>query len=140
MCFDSGRCSPTSRAVFRGRALVFLSYLYRFVSNFAFLALVYLTLNFLSKYHERAIISFLVLTYAGTRIISTVRQFVFFKKIERLEKEARSGGAGLTETTMRKHAAREVATLRHQGELKAYIDILFLSLIILLCVVKILAS
>jgi hypothetical protein len=61
--------------------LAILSYLYRFVSNFSFLAVVYLTLNFLSKYNERSIIAFLVLVYSSMRIVSTIRQFVFFQKI-----------------------------------------------------------
>jgi len=53
--------------------LVILGYIYRFASNFAFLALVYLTLNFLSKYSERSIIAFLVLVYSSMRIVSTIR-------------------------------------------------------------------
>jgi hypothetical protein len=118
-----------------------LSYLYRFVSNFSFLAVVYLTLNFLSKYNERSIIAFLVLVYSAMRIVSTIRQFVFFQKIERLENEAKSGYSGAaTEGSGRKQAAREVGILRHQGELKAYIDILFLTLIVLLCAAKIVTT
>jgi hypothetical protein len=121
--------------------LAILSYLYRFVSNFSFLAVVYLTLNFLSKYNERSIIAFLVLVYSSMRIVSTIRQFVFFQKIERLENEAKSGLSGaITESSMRRQAAREVAVLRHQGELKAYIDILFLTLIALLCAAKIVTT
>ena len=71
--------------------MVILGYIYRFASNFAFLALVYLTLNFLSKYSERSIIAFLVLVYSSMRIVSTIRQFMFFQKIERLENDAKAG-------------------------------------------------
>jgi len=117
--------------------LVILGYLYRFASNFAFLALVYLTLNFLSKYSERSIIAFLVLVYSSMRIVSTIRQFIFFQKIERLENEARTGSA---EGSVRRQSAREVSRLRHEGELKSYIDLLFLTLIVLLCASKILTS
>jgi len=124
-------------ALSRNFVLVILGYLYRFASNFAFLALVYLTLNFLSKYSERSIIAFLVLVYSSMRIVSTIRQFIFFQKIERLENEARTGSA---EGSVRRQSAREVSRLRHEGELKSYIDLLFLTLIVLLCASKILTS
>ena len=42
----------------------FLSYAYRFLSNFVFLALVYYSLNFMEKYQQRAIVAILVLVYA----------------------------------------------------------------------------
>src|SRR4051794_10103967 len=71
------------------RALMILSYCYRFVSNFAFLAVVYFTLNFLTKYEERTIIAALVLTYSAMRVASALRQFHFYSRIERLEAEAR---------------------------------------------------
>ena len=34
--------------------MTFLSYAYRFVSNFLFMALVYFSLNFMEKYEHRA--------------------------------------------------------------------------------------
>ena len=118
--------------------MIFLSYLYRFISNFAFLAVVYLALNYLTKYNERATISFLVLIYCTMRIVTTLRQFLFFQKIERLENDVRSVSAtGPTDGKMRKQNVREVASLRQQGELKAYIDLLFLTLIVLLCLSKV---
>jgi len=117
--------------------LVILGYIYRFASNFAFLALVYLTLNFLGKYNERSIIAFLVLLYSSMRIVSTIRQFMFFQKVERLESDAKAGSA---EGSTRRQSAREVARLRHEGELKSYMDLLFLSLIVLLCASKILTN
>jgi hypothetical protein len=66
-----------------------LGHIYRFVSNFVFLALVYFSLNFLEKYQHRAIVAVLVLVYASMRAASTLRSFYFFQKIERLEIEAR---------------------------------------------------
>lgn len=117
--------------------MVILGYIYRFASNFAFLALVYLTLNFLSKYSERSIIAFLVLVYSSMRIVSTIRQFMFFQKIERLENDAKAGTA---EGSARRQSVREIARLRHEGELKSYMDLLFLTLIVLLCASKILTN
>jgi hypothetical protein len=117
--------------------LTLLSYCYRFVSNFAFLAVVYFTLNFITKYEERTIIAALVLAYAAMRVASALRQFHFFSRIERLETEARTAFTNVIDSPGKKQALREVATLRHQGELKAYMDLLFLGLIALLCVAKI---
>ena len=65
--------------------MTFLSYAYRFVSNFVFLALVYFSLNFLPKYEHRVIVSVLVLVYAGMHAATALRSFYFFQRIERLE-------------------------------------------------------
>ena len=59
----------------------FLSYGYRFLSNFVFLALVYYSLNFMDKYNQRAIIAILVLVYAAMRAASSLRSFYFFQRI-----------------------------------------------------------
>ena len=120
--------------------MTILSYVYRFLSNFAFLAVVYFTLNFLTKYEERTIIAALVLTYSVMRVVSVLRQFHFYSRIERLEAELRSAITHVTDTPGKKQALREVSALRHQGELKAYIDLLFLGLISLLCIAKIVGS
>jgi len=69
--------------------MTFVSYLYRFFSNFVFLALVYYSLNFMEKYHQRAIVAILVLVYAAMHAASALRSFYFFQRIERLELEAR---------------------------------------------------
>jgi len=122
------------------RALTILSYCYRFVSNFAFLAVVYFTLNFLTKYEERTIIAALVLAYSAMRVASALRQFHFFSRIERLEAEARAAVTHVTDSPIKKQVIREVSTLRHQGELKAYMDLLFLGLISLMCIAKIVGS
>jgi hypothetical protein len=119
----------------------FLSYAYRFLSNFIFLALVYYSLNFLEKYQQRAVVAILVLVYAMMRAASALRSFYFFQRIERLEGEARrlaaAAGDGPSAATARKQIVNEVAGLRHAGEMKSYIDLLFLALIVLLCVAKI---
>ena len=69
--------------------MIILGYVYRVVSNFAFLALVYYSLNFMEKYNQRAVVAILVLVYASMRGASALRSFYFFQKIERLELEAR---------------------------------------------------
>ncbi len=119
----------------------FLSYAYRFLSNFIFLALVYYSLNFLEKYQQRAVVAILVLVYAMMRAASALRSFYFFQRIERLEGEARrlaaAAGDGPSAAGARKQIVNEVAGLRHAGEMKSYIDLLFLALIVLLCVAKI---
>jgi len=66
----------------------FVGLIYRFVSNFAFLAMVYYSLNLMEKYQQRAILGILVLVYAGMRAASAFRSFYFFQRIERLELEA----------------------------------------------------
>jgi len=118
-----------------------LSYAYRFVSNFVFLALVYYSLNFLDKYQQRAVVAILVLIYAAMRAVSALRSFYFFQRIERLEVELRRMGPLPNEadaaTQQRKAVVAEVGSLRQAGEMKAYIDLLFLALIVLLCVSKI---
>ena len=121
--------------------MVFLSFVYRFLTNFAFMALVYFSLNFMEKYQNRAILAILVLVYSGMRAASTLRAFYFFQKIEKLEAEAKrlqapindgSGGTGA-----RKQLVVDVARLRRDGELKSYMDLFFLALIVLLCVANI---
>ena len=124
--------------------MTFLSYIYRFLSNFIFLALVYYSLNFMEKYQQRAVLAILVLVYASMRAASALRSFYFFQKIERLELDARRL-AGLTNdgpaaSATRKQIVNEVAVLRRAGEMKSYIDLLFLALVILLCVTKILTN
>ena len=39
----------------------FLTFIYRFVSNFAFLAVVYFSLNYIEKYQNRAVLAIVVL-------------------------------------------------------------------------------
>ena len=65
--------------------MTFLSYAYRFASNFVFLALVYFSLNFMEKYEHRVIVAVLVLVYAGMHAASALRSFSFFQRIERLD-------------------------------------------------------
>jgi hypothetical protein len=122
----------------------FLSYAYRFASNFLFLALVYYCLNFLDKYNQRAIVAILVLIYSAMRAASALRSFYFFQRIERLEVETRrllaAAGDAQSGNSQRKLVVNEVSDLRHAGEMKSYIDLLFLALIVLLCVSKLVAD
>jgi len=119
----------------------FLSYAYRFLSNFAFLALVYFSLNFMEKYQQRAILAILVLVYAGMRAASALRSFYFFARIERLEFETRRlaglAAEGPSASAARKIVISDVADLRRSGEVKSYIDLFFLALVVLLCATKI---
>jgi hypothetical protein len=124
--------------------MTFLSYAYRFVSNFVFLTLVYFSLNFLEKYPQRVMVAVLVLVYAAMHAASALRSFYFFQRIERLEAEARRlaviAAEGPTSSSARKQIVSEVGGLRHAGEMKAYIDLLFLAMVILLCIAKIVTN
>jgi hypothetical protein len=122
----------------------FLGYAYSFVSNFVFLALVYYSLNLIEKYPQRVMLALMVLVYAGMHSASALRSFYFFQRIERLEGEARRlaglTGEGPSAVSQRKQIVADVAELRHSGEMKAYIDLLFLALVILLCIAKIVTN
>lgn len=121
--------------------MVFLSFVYRFLTNFAFMALVYFSLNFMEKYQNRAVLAILVLVYSGMRAASTLRAFYFFQKIEKLEAETKRLQAPINDgsggTNARKQIVMDVARLRRDGELKSYMDLFFLALIVLLCVANI---
>jgi len=118
-----------------------LSYGYRFLSNFVFLALVYFSLNFMEKYQQRAIVAILVLVYGAMRTASALRSFYFFQRIERLEVDARRlaavAGEGPAASASRKQIVGGVTALRRIGEMNSYIDLLFLAMVVLLCVSKI---
>jgi hypothetical protein len=122
----------------------FLGHAYRFVSNFVFLAMVYYGLNLIDKYPQRAILALLVLVYAGMRAATTLRSFYFFQRIERLELEARRlaalGGEGPAASASRKQIVSDVSALRRGGEVNAYIDLLFLAMVVLLCISKIVTN
>ncbi|MEO6841243.1 MAG: hypothetical protein ABI192_10785 [Bradyrhizobium sp.] len=119
----------------------FLGFAYRIISNFIFLALAYYSLNFMEKYQQRAILAILVLVYAGMRAVSAFRSFYFFQRVERLELEARrlAGLAGERPAAdaSRKQIVSGVGALRRDGEMKSYIDLMFLALVMLLCISKI---
>jgi len=128
--------------------MTFLSYAYRFISNFVFLALVYFSLNFMEKYQQRAIVAILVLVYAGMHAASALRSFYFFQRIERLEGEARrlamvaaeGPSSAASSAASRKQIVSDVVQLRQAGEIKSYMDLLFLALVMLLCVAKIVTN
>ena len=119
----------------------FLGFAYRVISNFIFLALVYYSLNFMERYQQRAILAILVLAYAGMRAVSAFRSFYFFQRVERLELEARRlaglAGDGPAADASRKQIVNSVSTLRRDGEMKSYIDLMFLAVVVLLCISKI---
>ena len=121
-----------------------LSFGYRFVSNFAFLAVVYLSLNFIEKYPNRAILAMVVLAYAAMRAISGLRSFYFYNRIEKLEIEmlrllALIGDA-IGGMAARKQTVTDVNVLRRDGEIKSYIDLFFLAVVVLVCVAKIVTN
>ena len=95
----------------------------------------------MEKYQHRAIVAILVLVYASMRAVSALRSFYFFQRIERLELEARRlaglAGEGPGASSSRKQIVSEVGVLRRDGEMKAYVDLLFLAMVVLLCVSKI---
>lgn len=121
--------------------MTLLSYLYRAISNFVFLALVYFSLNFLERYQQRAIVAMLVLLYAAMRAISAFRLFYFYQCIERLETDARRlavmAGEGPAASATRRKIVSDVTSQRHAGEIKSYIDLFFLILVMVLCIAKI---
>ena len=124
--------------------MTFLGYAYRFLSNFLFLALVYYSLNSLEKYPQRAVLAILVLLYAAMRSVTALRTFYFFQLIERLELEARRlaglAGEGPAAAASRKQIVSDVGVFRRDGEMKSYIDLLFLALVVLLCISKIVTN
>jgi hypothetical protein len=121
-----------------------LSYVYRFLSNFVFLALVYYSLNFMEKYQQRAVVAILVLIYGVMRSVSALRTFYFFQRIERLELEARrladAAGEGPAASASRRQTVNDVSVMRRAGEINSYIDLLFLAMVVLLCVSKIVTN
>lgn len=121
-----------------------LSFVYRFITNFSFLASVYVSLNYIEKYNHRAILAILVLVYAGMHAATALRSFYFFQRIERLEIEARRVMALFTEggaqSPLKKQTLADVTVLRRDGEVKSYIDLFFLAAVVLLCVAKIVAD
>jgi hypothetical protein len=121
-----------------------LSFVYRFITNFSFLAAVYFSLNYIEKYNQRAILAILVLIYAGLQAAIALRSFYFFQRIERLEIEARrvmalfmEGGA---QSPLKKQTVADVTVVRRDGEVKSYIDLFFLASVVLLCVAKIVTN
>jgi hypothetical protein len=95
----------------------------------------------MDKYQNRATLAFLVLVYSAMRAASALRSFHFFQRIERLEIEARRlaglTGDGPAASAARRQIVVEVTGLRQAGEMKSYIDLLFLALVVLLCISKI---
>ena len=55
-------------------------------------------------------------------------------------RHTRQGDAPRSAAASRKQIVGDVAALRHAGEMKSYIDLLFLALVILLCIAKIVTN
>lgn len=119
----------------------FLGFAYRIISDFFFLAVVYYGLNFMDRYPQRATLAILVLIYSAMRIASSFHSFFFFQRVEKLEVEARRlaglTGDGPAASATRRQVVSDVSALRRDGEMKSYIDLLFLALVVLLCISKI---
>ncbi len=118
-----------------------LSFVYRGVVDFAFLALVYFGLNYIEKYNQRATLAILVLVYSAMRAASVLKSFTFYQRVERFEIEARRLVNALTEggvnSPLRKQTINDVSGPRRDYEIKAYMELFFLALVVLLCVAKI---
>jgi hypothetical protein len=86
----------------------------------------------------------LALVHASMSAASALRLFYFFQRIERLELEAwrLAGltGEGPAAFAQRRQIVSDVGSLRQAGEMKSYIDLLFLALIVLLCISKIVTN
>ncbi|BAM89163.1 hypothetical protein S58_31650 [Bradyrhizobium oligotrophicum S58] len=122
----------------------FASLIYRFFSNFTFLAAVYLSLNYIEKYQNRAVLAIVILIYAGMRAVSVLRSFHFFGRIEKLESDVRrlAGmlGDGPVGQVINKQTMKDVGQLRRDGEKKSYMDLFFLAAVVIFCVSKIVAN
>ena len=122
----------------------FLGYAYRFASNFVFLAAVYYSLNLLEKYPQRAVLAVLILVYAGMHAASALAGVPFLPAHRAAGRRGAAAGddcGGRAERgASRKQIVGDVAELRHAGEMKSYIDLLFLALVILLCIAKIVTN
>jgi hypothetical protein len=127
-----------------GIQMNFASLIYRFFSNFVFLAAVYLSLNYIDKYQNRAVLAMVILLYAGMRSVSVLRSFHFLGRIEKLESDVRrlAGmlGDGPVSQVVSRQTVTEVAQLRRDGERKSYIDLFFLAAVVILCVSKIVTN
>jgi len=122
--------------------MLILSLAYRFASNFLLLAMAYFSLNLVEKYDQRAILAILIIFYAAMRIVSALRAFHFFSRVEQLESDFRKVLAALEALKGRPLPAiiKQVATLRQHGEMKSYLDLFFLSVIIIICAAKLLGK
>ncbi|WP_315740348.1 MULTISPECIES: hypothetical protein [unclassified Bradyrhizobium] len=122
----------------------FTGLVYRFISNFVFLAAVYLSLNYIEKYQNRAVLALVVLIYAGMRAVTVVRTFHFFGRIEKMESDVRrlAGmlGDGPVGQVVSRQVVSDVGSLRKDGEKKSYIDLFFLAAAVILCVSKLVSN
>ncbi|TAK49179.1 MAG: hypothetical protein EPO23_04875 [Xanthobacteraceae bacterium] len=122
--------------------MALFSYIYHFFVNFMLLATAYFGLSLLGQYDQRAMLAIMILIYALLRTVSVLRSFSFMHRVERLEHELHRfmSAIATTDTVGRRQLVSDVALSRHHGELKAYIDLLFLSLVALLCLARIIMT
>ena len=117
---------------------------YRFVSNFVFLGAVYMSLNYIEKYQNRAVLALVILLYAGMRAVTVIRSFHFFGRIEKLEGDVRrlAGmlGDGPVSQVVNKQTMNDVGSLPRDGEKKSYMDLFFLAAAVILCVSKLVTN
>ena len=92
--------------------MTFLSYAYRFVSNFLFMALVYFSLNYVDKYQQRAIIAMMVLGYVVMRTVSALRSLLAARFPERTRRPR--GGVPVRVAKRRAGYRSETRTPRSQ--------------------------
>lgn len=122
--------------------MLVLSLAYRFASNFVLLAMAYFSLNLVQQYDQRVILAMIIMLFAGMRILSSLRAFHFFGRVEQLESDFKRVLGALEALKGRPPPAiiQQVADLRHSGEMKAYLDLFFLSVIIIICIARLLGT
>jgi hypothetical protein len=116
--------------------MTILSFGYRFLSNFVFLAIAYFSLNSMERYQQRAVIAALLLVFAVMRAGTVLYAFRFHQRLERLEAETQRLAATSALSRPNRRIIQDVADIRRETDAKAYIDLLFMVLIVLLCGAK----
>lgn len=125
-----------------GLAMLILSLAYRFASNFILLAMAYFSMNLVDKYDQRALLAMLIMLFAASRIVSALRMFHFYGRVEQLEGDFTKvlGALEALKGRAMPGIIKQVSELRHHGEMKAYLDLFFLSVIIIVCVARLLGK
>jgi hypothetical protein len=110
----------------------------RVLSNFLLLTFVYLSLNWIEHFQERASLSLGVLVYASARMLSAFRSLHFLRQIERLEMQVfRTTEILRSFDPIRGKAPEPLGRDRNGREAKSYVDLMFLGFVFSICLVKI---
>jgi hypothetical protein len=118
-----------------------LSIVYKFFSGFSFLASIYFALNFVTRHEERTVVASLALLYSSTRFVSAIRMLASFRKIERLEMEAKAAASfDPAKGLARWSTILDVAQIRREGELRGYMELLFQGIIAIICISRLLIN